>query len=66
MLYTTARKVARGVRERNSYLYSLRDLLEAAEMMETSSLYGRGLPMFNTDLAALTEELDNRKKGTRK
>lgn len=64
MLYTTARRIASGVRAGDAYLYTDRDLMRAITEMQESSLFGKGLPQFNTDLSALHQELENRMEGT--
>ena len=53
MLYTTARRVASNVLAGNEYLYTDRDIATAIEELETSNLYGLGLPSFDADLSAL-------------
>lgn len=52
------------VQRGHAYLYTDRDLLRAVAEMENSSLYGKGLPTFDTDITALYTELDHRKQGT--
>lgn len=64
MLYTTARRVASNVLAGNEYLYTDRDIATAIEELETSNLYGLGLPSFDADLSALYTEREYRLKGT--
>lgn len=64
MLYSTARRVAGMVLAGHQYLYTDRDIAIAIEELETSSLYGRGLPSFDADLSALYKEREYRQEGT--
>lgn len=60
----TARLIAAGVRRGDAYLYTDRDIVAAIQEMQTSNLFGVGVPTFEADLTALHEELETRIEGT--
>lgn len=64
MDYRTARLLGRSAAVGEAWKFTDRDLIAAIQEMQNSNLYGMGLPTFDSELAALHDELESRIEGT--
>jgi len=63
--YRTARKLAETVRKGGSASYGTGVMEQALEELRGSSLWGRGLPLFDADVRALARAILDRPKENR-